>query len=940
VTSDPQGLLELAESVDADALLQAAARIDGTRSQDAEVAVVTHHGLAKPGLMTTPWMWQAGALAYREGLLAFDRLERSFLPPAAAWIHHDLRPEHFAVRLLPDRLEAPKMWPFCHDLPVADYQLTSAPKWWSHGLVHALLGGARWPGMSEWELMHTARLSEALAAWHWYWLAELGRAYCPAHSVVSGDATPECVACQRLEADGGRAEVRAERLRGEDARQVAVNALEVLRYEADAYREGLRSGLLRIPRGRYLDQGEACEYARYHQARLASRAWTRWAESCLTPGVDFAASPEAYEARAAWVVRALLEPLRELPSPDQVAPLRARRVLQDLGWRICHAAALLEDEARGLEAALRVVAGALRELPQRPPADADAVVGRAIAGLAELLAAEGVGSASTLLALGYRPTQAAAAEPQASRAAREAAYLRRLRASGSPLAPFLERLPEVVSRVLAGPRYPHLAGEVMAVVDGLDLKDMDLAFKAGLLSWLGVCADRWGPDHAALHGDSLWYYRLSCRSLPPEPLWDAYRARPNPTLDGVPCPFDLEWLGKALARALPTDRPFKPRPTTSVAYVVVGQGRERPLLLPLTQRRKRLLDALQETPTVRELVARGFAPEALEEALREGLIVVLGQAREVRLYNVHPARPFEAGPVAAVLKGRAVAASPDAIQAAELDLRGPWNEPAQAQWYEAYCARSTTYQDLSRALVAYAEIPPEGRVCDLGSGTGVTTRAVLEVLGPEGQVWGVDPAPRMVTAATRSVIDPRVRFYPGTGRDLPRMALLLSGFTSVVSSSAIWLDPEVEAALAGIRGGLAAGGRAALSIPAEYLGHAEHLVLGYAVEVAEALTRARASLEVEVGAVDLKPHPLLGSPEKCRDALARAGLGEVEFELWARPWRVADYLDWIGQPVVLSGMCPGLNVEGQERFLGRVRAELDPEARLEARWFLVRARVR
>src|SRR5690606_11674738 len=125
-----------------------------------------HHGFRVDGLTRTPFELQAALVARERGFFAFDRLERRFLPPAAAWVHHDLRPEDFAIRAEPDRLLTTKMWPFTQDAPVADFEVTAAPRWWSHGLVHALIGFAWWPDMREWAVMHMARLGEAVASLH------------------------------------------------------------------------------------------------------------------------------------------------------------------------------------------------------------------------------------------------------------------------------------------------------------------------------------------------------------------------------------------------------------------------------------------------------------------------------------------------------------------------------------------------------------------------------------------------------------------------------------------------------------------------------------------------------------------------------------------------------------------------------------------------------
>ncbi len=623
--AEPRSLFALADALSAQDLIDAARAIDAGRTPEREAALMRHHGLRVPGLVETPFEYQAALRARERGFFAFDRLERAFLPPAPGWIHHDLRPDHFAIRLDVDRLAAPKMWPFSQDAPVADFEVTAAPRWWSHGLVHAMIGFAWWPGLREWAVMHMARLGEAVAALHWYWLGELGREYCPQHTIATTDGVPNCPECQRLARRTHSAEARAERLADPKLLEVAQNAVDVLRYELHCYRHGLETNTLEIPSSDYLTIGESCDYALYHHRRLTSPSFQRWLEHCMAPGEDYATGPVAFSARCARVLDALLTPAAE-PEPDEaVAGRRAVRVLQDIGWRLCHAAALREQATTGFEAGLRAVGEAIDRL--RDGADEpEAVLEQALAvAVAELEATEGAPGAAEVLAVGYRPTLDPAREPAAMLAARVGAYRRRVGAAGSPLRLVIDALDPVAERVVRGPRQANLAADYNEAVEAAGEVGEITVEQQTAAAWFFVAAQGWGPDRARELLPLAWYYRLSTRTLPERARWHEYQLRPNPYLSGLGFPFRIDWLEALFASDGATLRERKPAVATSAMHALVGPGRHGPRVLPLTEHRQRLLARTAGWPTVAEVLAEGPTTEdELQAALREELLICLG----------------------------------------------------------------------------------------------------------------------------------------------------------------------------------------------------------------------------------------------------------------------------------------------------------------------------
>jgi len=913
--------------------VSAALSIERARTSESDRALAAHAGFALPGLATTAMTAHAGQVARAAGCFSWDRLERAVLPAPPGWISPGLSAGDYATNLVGNRLEAPVCWPFRQDAPLGDFAVSDAPKWWTHGQVHALIGGAHWPGLSEWELAHMARLSEAVASWHWYWLSELDQRYCDTHDVTTVDQTPDCDACRALSAASHDPAVRLERLGSPESRAQADNSLAFLAYEAHCFAHGLEHGELVVPEGPYLSMGEACDYARMHRQRLVSPSHARWLEACLKPGVDYATDTAGFAARAAGVARDLITPQ---VAPDTVARLRARRVLQDVGARLCHAAALEGDPTAGFERGLEGIAAGLDALAGDPDDDDGEAVEAAL-GQALHEAAESLASAPELgdqvLAVGYRPTATPEAEPEAMRAARVGALLRRAAAVRAPVAPLLERAPAVARALIAAPRTADLTRDAADAAQALAHRHVDDALVAAFAGWLTVASQHWGPEHAAPFAGRQWTYRLALRELPPESSWGEVRLRPNPALTSLPLPFDLGWFDDLQSGRIPRDASPTPRPTRAggghgggVGYALMGQGRVHPILLACTPPRQALLNRLQHTPTLRELVAAGVTAAELAAALEEELVVAL-QQREPATLQVAAAAGLR-------LEGAGQGTHAQGTHAhGTQEDPGPWEAPEQAAYYDDYCQRTSLYADLAKALVAAADVGPDDSVVDLGCGTGVSALAALAVLGEQGSLMAIDPAPRMMARARETLDDPRVRFETGTARRLVQVG---GPFDRVLCSSAIWLDPNILVPFKAAQLVLHPGGHLAFSIPAEFLGHGDHWTTPTGQGLAGAIQSAlRPTRGDDASPVTPTPHPdYLGSVERLDAILREMGYSEVRMTLYTRPWTVGDYLDWLGQPAALASVCPGSPAE-QGAFLDRVRGSVDASAMTESRWFLV-----
>lgn len=144
----------------------------------------------------------------------------------------------------------------------------------------------------------------------------------------------------------------------------------------------------------------------------------------------------------------------------------------------------------------------------------------------------------------------------------------------------------------------------------------------------------------------------------------------------------------------------------------------------------------------------------------------------------------------------------------------PWQDADNARRYAEFARRYPMYRLTSEHLVGVAVLAPDARVVDLCCGTGVTTEAVLAVLGARGSVVAVDGAAAMLAEARSRVADERVRWVRGRAEDLT--AGLAAGVDAVVCNQAFW-QTDMSAAATAVRGVLREGGRLVFNVAAHML---------------------------------------------------------------------------------------------------------------------------
>ncbi|HJW22581.1 MAG TPA: class I SAM-dependent methyltransferase, partial [Candidatus Limnocylindrales bacterium] len=84
--------------------------------------------------------------------------------------------------------------------------------------------------------------------------------------------------------------------------------------------------------------------------------------------------------------------------------------------------------------------------------------------------------------------------------------------------------------------------------------------------------------------------------------------------------------------------------------------------------------------------------------------------------------------------------------------------------YEAYVGRWS--RRVAERFLPWLEAPHPGTWIDLGCGTSVLTRAILELEDPTS-VLGVDPSVAFLASARNATPDSRATFVPGRAGSLP-----------------------------------------------------------------------------------------------------------------------------------------------------------------------------
>ena len=249
--------------------------------------------------------------------------------------------------------------------------------------------------------------------------------------------------------------------------------------------------------------------------------------------------------------------------------------------------------------------------------------------------------------------------------------------------------------------------------------------------------------------------------------------------------------------------------------------------------------------------------------------------------------------------------------------------------YEAYMGRWSRL--VARAYVAWLDPPRAARWVDVGCGTGVLTRAVLDACAP-ASVVGVDPSAAFVEDARRRVDDGRATFTVGDAQALPVDA---GSADVVVGGLVLNFVPDPARALGSMRDAAVAGG----------------LVGAYVWDYGGGMAMLRhlfdAALEVDPdGAAEHdegRRFPLC-RPGPLREAFEAAGLRSVEVDEIVVPTVFRDVDDFwspflAGQfpaPAYVSSLPPDTREALRAAVVARLPVADDGSVPLTARAWAVR----
>lgn len=201
---------------------------------------------------------------------------------------------------------------------------------------------------------------------------------------------------------------------------------------------------------------------------------------------------------------------------------------------------------------------------------------------------------------------------------------------------------------------------------------------------------------------------------------------------------------------------------------------------------------------------------------------------------------------------------------------------ASAESYERYVGRWS--RQVAAEFLARLDVPPGLRWLDVGCGTGVLSRAILDRCDPVSVV-GIEPSPPFLAAATERVGDPRASFRAGTAEELP---LADDAVDVVVSGLVLNFVPDRPAALAAMRRVVAPGG----------------LVAAYVWDYVDGMQLMRhfwdAAVACDPAARELdEGNRFPGcAPQGLQSSFEDAGLLDVGVEAIVVPTRFTDFADY------------------------------------------------
>jgi SAM-dependent methyltransferase len=270
-----------------------------------------------------------------------------------------------------------------------------------------------------------------------------------------------------------------------------------------------------------------------------------------------------------------------------------------------------------------------------------------------------------------------------------------------------------------------------------------------------------------------------------------------------------------------------------------------------------------------------------------------------------------------------------------------WAQDDNPRHYDAFAREYPNYSQTSRDLIAHAQPSTDAVAVDLACGTGITTREILAVLGPHGQVTGVDKSAAMLKVAASSVSDPRASWIQARAETVDQH--VPGPADVVICNSAIW-QTEVAATAMAVRAVLRKGGRFAFNVPAGFLEDDEHQggqqpAGRYPLLLAE----MRAIAERDYGWTPPEPaapaHPRQRlTRDSIRRSLTEAGFSVEHATTVTHQDTAESQRAWLSIPIFTKDPLPGLPYELRLQLLDKACERLGPGQAEQEQWVVFAAR--
>ncbi len=209
--------------------------------------------------------------------------------------------------------------------------------------------------------------------------------------------------------------------------------------------------------------------------------------------------------------------------------------------------------------------------------------------------------------------------------------------------------------------------------------------------------------------------------------------------------------------------------------------------------------------------------------------------------------------------------------------RAQWQNAAEA-WNAWGPTLSTWLGPATERMLDMAHVGLGSHVLDVAAGAGEQSLTTALRVGPEGRVLATDLSPNILEFARRAAREAGLSQVETRAIDGERLDELPAGsFDAAISRVGMIYFPDQQRALAGVRHALKPGGRFATITysTAERNGF-------FSLPVS--IIRERAQLPPPLPG---QPGPFsLGTPELLRETLERAGLRDIEVEVFEAPLRL------------------------------------------------------